>query len=227
MTNRILPQKSDAKTRIGKFLAGEKILLSSEEEKILTRWEAANELLIAKEKTWLEIRNHISSTYSVSRFTAENDICNAQEVFGSNRKINKRFLLHLHLDRMDRDIERIREGLFFTEDDETDVKFSRTPDAKEIAALARLSEAYTYTLNSIPEDADRTKLPPPIYVFKLPDGVSITQPMTVEAAMQAADEYITFEEVTNGTTSIQSHGSTGTPEGNAGTAYDDTPDSGE
>ena len=227
MTNRLLPQKGDAKTRIGKFLAGEKILLSSEEEKILVRWETAHELLIAKEKSWKEIRNHISVTYSVSNYTAENDICYAQEVFGSNRKINKRYLLHLHLDRMDQDIERIREGLFFTEDDDTNVKFNRTPDAKEIAALARLNEVYTYTLNSIPEDTNRTKLPPPIYVFKLPDGISITQPMSIDAAMKAADEYITFEDVTNGTTSIQPNGSAGTRESDANSAYDDTIDQSE
>jgi len=223
-----LQERGDVKTRIGKFLAGEKILLNSEEEKILARWETANELLIEKQKTWLEIRNHIATTFSVSRFPAENDICNAQEVYGTNRKINKRFLLHLHLDRMDKDIERIREGLFFTEDDETDVKFNRTPDAKEIAALARLNEAYTYTLNSIPEDADRTKLPPPIYVFKLPDGVSITQPMSIQAALQAADEYIDYEIVNNGKgTTIQSPGSAGAGKGDAGAAHDDPADQGQ
>lgn len=227
MTNRQLTQRGDAKTRIGKFLAGEPLLLNSEEEKILARWESANELLIAKEMTWVQIRDHIAATFKVSRFTAENDISNAQEVYGANRKINKRFLLHLHLDRMDRDIERIREGLFFREDDVKGVKFNRNPDAKEIAALARLSEAYTYTLNSIPDTSDRTKLPPPIYVFKLPDGVSITQPMSIEAAMQAADEYITFEDVTNGTNDIQPDGSAGTREGDAGTAHDDTADQGQ
>lgn len=226
MTNRQL-QKGDAKTRIGKFLAGENILLNSEEEKILARWEVANDLLVAKEKTWVQIRDHIAATCKVSRFTAENDISNAQEVFGANRKINKRFLLHLHLDRMDRDIERVRESLFFIEDDEKGIKYNRTPNAKEIAALARLSEAYTYTLNSIPLDADRSKLPPPIFVFKLPDGVAITQPMSFEAAMQAADEYTTFEDVTNGTNNIQSAGSAGTREGDADTAHDDPTDQSE
>lgn len=223
-----LTTRGDAKTRIGKFLAGEKILLSSEEEKILARWETVNELLIAKQKTWLQIRDHIAATFSVSRFTAENDICNAQDVYGANRKINKRFLLHLHLDRMDKDIERIREGLFFVEDDELQIKKNRTPNAKEIAALARLNEAYTYTLNSVPEDSDRTKLPPPIYVFKLPDGVSITQPMTVQAAMAAADEYIDYEIVNNGKgTTAQPNGSTGTRKDNAGTAHDDPADPGQ
>ncbi|THU34264.1 hypothetical protein FAM09_24915 [Niastella caeni] len=223
-----LAQRGDVKTRIGKFLAGEKILLNSDEEKILARWETANELLVAKEKTWLQIRDHIAGTFSVSKFTAENDICNAQEVFGSNRKINKRFLLHLHLDRMDRDIERIREGLFYIEDDELRVKKNRTPKDKEIAAFARLMEAYTYALNSIPDDADRTKLPPPIYIFKLPDGVSITQPMSVADALKAADEYIDYEEINNnGPTDIQPDGSAGTREGDAGTAHDDSPGEGE
>lgn len=225
---RQLQQKGDLKTRIGKFLAGEKILLNSEEEKILARWETANELLIAKEKTWLQIRNHIVNIFGVSKFTAENDICNAQEVFGSNRKVNKRFLLHLHLDRMDKDIERIREGLFYIEDDELNVKKNRTPNAKEIAALARLNEAYTYTLNSVPDDADRSKLSPPIYVFKLPDGVSIMQPMSVEAAMKGADEYVNFEEIIDyGATDIQPDGSADQGKDNADPAHDDKVDPGE
>lgn len=223
-----LQQRGDAKTRIGKFLAGEKILLNSEEEKILARWETASELMIKKELTWLQIRDHIVGTFGVSKFTAENDISNAQEVYGTNRKINKRFLLHLHLDRMDKDIERIRDGLFYYEDDDLKVKRNRTPDAKEMAALARLNEAYTYTVNSIPEDADRSKLPPPIYVFKLPDGISITQPMSVADALKAADEYINYEEIKdNGATDIQPDGSTGTGEDNAGTAHDDTPGAGK
>lgn len=217
----------DVKTRVGKFLAGEQILLTTEEEKILSRWEACNELLIAKEKTWLQIRDYISATYNVSKYTAENDICTAQEVFGLNRKVNKRFLLHLHLDRMDRDIERIREGLFWVEDDETNTKISRTPDAKEIAALARLSETYTYTLNSLPEDNDRDKKPPPVFVFKLPAGVIINQPMSTADAISAADEYIDYEEMNNGTANLQPPGSTGKGKNDAGTAHVNTPDPGE
>lgn len=218
-------ERQDAKTKITKFLAGEKILLSSEEEKILARWEFANEQLIKKDKSWADIRELIVLRFIVSKFTAENDIVNSQEVFGSTRKINKRYLLHLHLDRMDRDIERVRAGLFFGKDEDGKV-YNLTPDAKEIAALAKLHESYTYALNSIPEDIDRSKLPPPIFVFKLPEGVTITRPMSIEDALKAADEFLTYEDVT-GTTDIQPDGSASEGEGDADPSHDDQADPGE
>lgn len=215
--------RQDAKTRISKFLSGEKVLLNSEEEKILARWEHASELLIKKEKSWVEIRDSLAFQFVVSKYTAENDIINAQEVFGTTRKINKRFLLHLHLDRMDRDIERIRAGLFFYKDNKGKVT-EKTPNAKEIAALARLAEAYTYTVNSIPDDIDRSKLPPPIMMFRLPEGISMNLPMTIEEAMRQADQFIEFEDLTNGTNDIQPNGSANPGEGTTDPAHDDPAD---
>lgn len=227
--SRQLQQKGQLKTRIGKFLAGDNVLLNSEEEKILARWQYAHDLLGAKQKTWIQIRDCIVSQFSVSKFTAENDISNAQDVFGSNRKINKRYLLHLHLDRINEDIERVREKMFYIEDDKLNIKVSRAPDSKEIAALAKLNETYTYTLNSIPDESDRIKLPPPIFVFKLPDGVSITQPMSFEEAMKGADEYIDYDVIqpNNEPRDLQSPGSTSQGEDNAGATYDDPVDTGE
>lgn len=219
-------ERLDAKTRIKKFLSGEDdILLTSEEEKILARWEFANDLMIKKEKTWEEMRELISLRFVVSKFTAEKDICNAQDVFGISRKVSKRYLLHLHLDRIDRDIEMFRNQIFWVTDEKSSKKEQICPGPKDMAALARMAEAYTYTLNSIPEDIDRSKLPPPIYVFKLPPGVVINQPMSLADAMKQADEYIDFEILNNGTTNdTQSPGSTGQGKGDAPSAHAD-PDS--
>ncbi|MGN6420835.1 MAG: hypothetical protein ACTHMC_25215 [Pseudobacter sp.] len=226
MSKGLTRQGQDAKSRITKYLAGDKIQLNSEEEKILTRWEFAYDLMVAKEKNWVEIRDKIAFKFAVSKFTAENDISNTQEVFGTNRKINKRFVLHLHLDRMDVDIERIRKGLFFSKDEDGKLQ-PCTPDAKEIAALAKFAEAYTYTVNCIPDDVDRSKLPPPLFIFNLPEGAALVPPMTLEQALTKADEYIEFQDLSHEQSDIQPDGSTGSGEDPADPAHDDQVSSSE
>lgn len=191
------PEKLDAKQRIEKMLAGEDILLSSEEEKILARWEFADKLLAAKELSWDEIRVSLVEQFGISRFTAENDIAHAQEVFGRAKRISKRYLLHLHIERLDRDIERMRKALFGTYTDEDGKVWPTTPDSKELAALAKLHDAYTEALNSIPEDNAKVTLPPPVLIFNLPAGVSLPNVMSFDDAMKAADEYIDFIETNN------------------------------
>jgi hypothetical protein len=219
-------EPKDSKSNIIKFLAGEDILLSSKDEQILARWEFVNDHLIKKEKDWKEIRELVTLRFHVSKFTAENDIVNAQEVFGITRKINKKYLFHLHLDRIDRDIETIRKAIMFYEDKDGK-KIPRVPDGKEIAALAKLHESYTYALNVAPDDVDRKKLPPPIFVFKLPDGQDIPQPMSFDQAMKEAGEYIPHEDLTNGKPTIQPDGSTGEGEDDAGAPHTDQTDPGE
>lgn len=213
--------KNDAKTRLRKFLEGQAIELTSEEEKILSRWQFANDLLEKKQHEWSDIRDKIVDQFKVSRFTAENDIVNTQDVFGTNRKINKRFLIHLHLDRIDRDIERLRKGMFFETDPKTGVVKEVIPDAKMVGALEKLYEAYTYAINSAPVDDDRTKLPPPIYMFNLPDGVKLPVP-DIALLLKAADEFIDFETIPH--EHSQPLRPASAAKNNAGTSHDDPAD---
>lgn len=218
--------KQDAKTRIGKFLAGDDVLLTSDEEKILQRWERAYDLIIKKEKTWVEIRDDIAFKFAVTKYTAENDMVAAQELFGINRKINKRFLMHLHLERIDKDYELARNRIFFYRDEDTGKLVERTSDAKELAALSRLADSYTYALNSIPVEDDRVKLPPPVFVFRLPEGVSFPVP-ELPQLLQAADNFIEYEMVQNGTGYIQPGGSANQRKSDAASPSDDQVNKGE
>jgi hypothetical protein len=190
-------ERRDVKSRIEKMLAGDDILLSAEENKILARWEMADQLLSAKDLTWNEIRERLCNEFGVGRHTAELDISSAQEIFGRSKRISKRYLIHLHLDRMDRDIEKIRKGLFTRPVDGVEgITQSRQPDEKEIIALAKIYDAYTKALCAIPEDINKNTLPPPVLMFNLPAGTTITPAMNFDKAMQLADE-ILYENIPN------------------------------
>jgi hypothetical protein len=171
------------------MLSGEDILLNSEEEHILSRWEFASKRLEEK-MPWNELRQALVDEYAISRYTAENDIAAAQEIFGRTRRISKRFLLHLQLERLDQDIEKYRKSIFTTIDKETGAVTERNPDEKEMAALARMHDVYVKALDAIPEDISKTKMPPPVFVFQLPEGQTLQPTMSFADAMKAAEELI-------------------------------------
>lgn len=218
--------KSSIVKRIEKYLSGEDILLTSEEEKILNRWEKANELLSAK-KPWTEVRDFIAFRFHVSKFTAENDLTNTMEVFGRTKRINKTYLYHLHLERLDQDIERYRTSIFFQKDEDGKL-ISREPTSKEMQSLAKMHDAYNYALHSMPEQSKSKDLPPPMYVYNLPPGVFMGAPMPIADALRQADQIIDAEyTLLNEQQSLQSPRSTDTGDDDAGAAPDDQDDQGE
>jgi hypothetical protein len=154
-----------------------------EEHAILQRWEYCDRLLYAKEHDEQTIIDMLVKQFEVSHFTARNDIYYTQRLFADARKIQKKYLIHHHLDRIDKDLQKVRTQMFATEGE-------KYIDPKEIQALAKLHETYTYTLNSIPEDAISEKQPPPIFQFILAPGQAIDKPMQIDDAMKAADELI-------------------------------------
>ncbi len=172
----------DFKTSIIRYLTDESPgALSSEEEKVLARWEHAD-FLLRQHLEWNDIILKIIAKFSVSKFTAENDIANAQEVFARSRRLNKKYIVHLNLQRIEKFIAFVEKKLFA--DDEL-------PDAKTIAAVAKLYETHTYTANSIPAEVVKTSLPPPVMNFYLVNRATLTQPMSVEEAIREADNLIT------------------------------------
>ena len=186
----MLPKKREAFVAIRRFMMDGDVTLREDEEKILNRWIYVDALLKSKEHNEEEMIKKIVEEYNVSTYTARNDIQYTQRLFGDSRKINKKYLIHLHLERIDRDIQILRTKLFESGIGSDGQPYQCTPDAKEIAALAKLHETYTYTLNSIPDDILEDKQPPPIFQFILAPGQVIERPMLLEDALKKADDIL-------------------------------------
>lgn len=186
----LLPKKRDAFTAIKRFMCHQDITLKVEEEAIRDRWFFCNALLRAKEDNEEAVIKKIVDTFGVSIFTARNDIQHTQRLFVEVQNINKKYLIFHHLQRIDEDIQTMRKSLFRVEVGKDGKSIQRVPDAKELAAYSKLQETYTYTLNSIPEEIQVDKQPPPIFQFLLAPGQVIDRPMLIEDALQQADEII-------------------------------------
>jgi len=186
----LLPKKREAFVAIRRFMCDSDITLKAEEEIILDRWIYCDALLKAKDLTEEEIIDNIAEKFGVSVFTARHDITNTQRLFADARKINKKYLIHHHLDRIDRDIQYIRKKLFGKTKNADGTDYESSPDAKDLAALAKLFESYTYTLNSVPEETTADKQPPPIFQFILAPGQQIDAPLPLADALTMADGLI-------------------------------------
>jgi len=182
----LLPLKRDAFKAILRFLTNGDVRLKVEEEAILKRWEHCDMLLRAKSKSEQQIADEIVEKFYVSVHTARNDIYNTQQLFAKSRQINKKYLIHHHLERIDRDIQLIRSKLFSKSDDGKLI----IPNSKEMVALAKMYETYTYTLNCVPEEQLEDKQPPPVFQFILAPGQVIERPMQITDAINMADEII-------------------------------------
>jgi len=186
----LLPKKREAFIAIKRFMMDGDVTLRDEEEKILNRWIFTDALLKAKDLDEEGMIAKIVEQFTVSPFTARNDIYYTQRLFADSRKIVKKYLIHHHLDRIDQDIQRLRKLLFNNKKKVGDEEYDYVPDAKELAALAKLHETYTYTLNSMPEDAQLDKQPPPVFQFILAPGQVIDKPMMLEDAKKQANDII-------------------------------------
>ena len=179
-----MARKPDAKNRILKYLLEQSIDLRADELVILQRWEFADLKMREKKDTLTDIAVQISEKYHVSRWTAENDIISAQEVFGRSRKLNKKYLGHLHLERVDIALEKYR-ALIFRED--------HNPTDKEIMAYNKLLDSYTYAMNSLPTGDGHKAAISPIMIIGLIPGESISMPMALPDALKKADSIIDIE----------------------------------
>ena len=188
----MLPKKREAFAAIKRFMCDGDVTLRTEEEVMLSRWLYADALLKEKEDTEEQIIEKLVAEYGIAKHTAMSDIANTQKLFAAARTINKKYLIHHHLQRIDEDIQKIRKSLFsYTDKDGTTNPC--TPDSKEMAAYAKLLETYTYTLNSVPDEAVKDNLPPPVFQFLLAPGQTIEKPMGVDEALSQAEEIIMKE----------------------------------
>lgn len=194
----LLPKKREAYVAIRRFMIDGDVTLREEEEKILNRWIFTDALMRAKEDDEDGMIKKIVDQFTVSPYTARNDIYYTQRLFADSRKIVKKYLIHHHLDRIDQDIQRIRKLLFANKKKVDDTEYDYIPDAKEMAALAKLHETYTYTLNSMPDDDLEDKQPPPIFQFILAPGQVIERPLMLEEALKKSDEILDMKKNTDG-----------------------------
>lgn len=189
-----------AKDRIIRYLVEQDITLTSDEERILSRIETVDKLIQAK-VPYKQIVEELSNTHNVSRFTAYNDVFLAQQIFGAARGIDKRYLMFLKYLRQEEDIEKVRVLMFqkrvIKEKNENGEEVVREEepdiDAKMLAALAKLEEASTYTLNSMPDNAPAHMVKAPmIFIGSINNTVNNVsqEPNDINELLAKADEFI-------------------------------------
>jgi len=178
--------KTDAKARIIRYLTKSDITLNAEEETILARWEHID-FLQRVGTAYEDIVLKHTHKFNISKFTTNNDITASQEVFARSRKLNKRYLAHLHLEEMREDLKKIRDSLFvYDEETKKPIPLS----TKEIMALARMHEAMTYQINSLPEDQQVSDVPKPVTVYQLVGVTNMPQLMDVNKALELSEKFI-------------------------------------
>lgn len=178
-------KQREADQKIVKFLCGERITLSSKEEEILSRWRHVDQLMRLG-KADHEIKDSIVKHFGVSPFTADIDYYNAQKAFSQVLKIDKTYLLGMHIEGLRMDVINYRSQIF---------KANYSPTEKEIAALSKLTEAYTYALNSLPQTTTKAAPQRTILMFSLKNGNPVNAPMQVDDALKLADEMIEEAEI--------------------------------
>lgn len=182
-----LPKKREAFKAIRAYMLGDETQLRLEEEAILNRWIYCDTMLRRKDKDEAEQIEELKEKFNIKAHTARNDIYSTQRLFADARRLVKKYLIHLHLERIDQDIQRYRK-MVFKKNIKTGEYFAADP--KDISALAKLQETYTYTLNSMPDVQKEAKSIPPKMVFLLAPGQTINAPLDMETAMKNADAMI-------------------------------------
>jgi hypothetical protein len=171
--------KNTAKERILRYLTKADITLNSEEELILKRWESVDHLMRAK-MAYADIILKHTGRFNISKFTADLDISNAQEIFARSRKLNKRYLAHLHLEDIQQDLKNARAKIMTHE----------YIDAKELTALAQLYNAYTKLLQALPDDQNIVDPAKPVIVFELLSLPGQAQLLDIKTAILEADKLL-------------------------------------
>ena len=136
-------EKNDAFKRILRYMTDADIVLLASEEQILNRWIYCDVLLRQRKFKEDDIVEKIIEKFSVSKFTARNDIYKAQALFEGARKLSKTYLLQHHAEDIALTIERI--------------KYDKTL----IHLLPKFQAEYTRAIMAIPDQAIGNDEPAP------------------------------------------------------------------
>lgn len=122
------------------------IVLTTEQEQLLMRLQFADEKLRSRKHNREQIINALTAKFGISNWRADHDVTEAQKLFGTTRKINKSYLLAIHLD-----------------DIQAQMQLAKT--ARRFELLPKLNENFIHALNSLPEELKGTSRPPSKIVF--------------------------------------------------------------
>lgn len=168
----LVPEKQDAFSRILRFMTKSDITLNANEEAILDRWCYCDVLMRSRKKTTDEIVADMVKRWDVSKFTAINDINATQKLFAKSRDVNKKYLLHHHIEQIGLSIQKA--GLKDT----------------NLELMPKLFDSYTKAIQALPDDETADKLPPPIMNFFIAPGQQLSGVPTIEDAIAQADEIL-------------------------------------
>lgn len=171
---------------------GDDITLTADEIATLARWEKAD-LLYRQGIPFADIIKALTEPpHSVTSFKAQNDLFSAMDVFAAARKVNKKYLMFLKYQRQEQDIERYRKSIFEKTyiDEVTKKEFPLPPTDKEIMALAKLEDAATYTLNSLPQEQEKQPFVPTRVILNLVPEDQIPMELPLHETLKLADTYL-------------------------------------
>jgi molybdopterin converting factor small subunit len=194
----LVPEKQDAFTRIVRWYSKSDITLLANEEAILNRWIYCDALMREGSKAYEEMVADVEEKFGVSKFTARKDIDSAMQLFARVRNISKKYLLHIHAENINHDLQKIRKRLFTYTDKKTGKTEEQIPDDKNIGALAKLNDSYTKAIVALPDEQNEDPLPPPKFIFQLAPGQTIEVGMSYDDAAKLADEIVDLQENAEG-----------------------------
>jgi hypothetical protein len=201
----LVPEKQDAFSRILRWYSKSDITLSADEEAIMGRWIYCDALMRDGSKDYEERINDVVVKFGVSKFTARRDFDKSSQLFGKLRQISKKYLLHLHAETINADLQKVRKMLFFKKAKDGKIE-DRQLDEKEIGALAKLNDSYTKAVTALPDENHEDPMPPPKFIFQLAPGQKIEVGMAYEDAAKLADEIIDLHEDEEGIYTTENDG---------------------
>jgi hypothetical protein len=193
-------RKDSNRDTIELYLVSEEgaVQLSEGQEKLLKRWEYADELIRMREIRDRETQAKlIMGKFGVSRTTAYQDIVNAEAVFASSTPLNKKYRIGLRIEFLEKKIDELYGNVKPFEPDADD------PEAKEDPFLKvyRLKDNEEYITQAINLEKVLQKyydiypslvLPrsPRTIVYNIQQNVLPAAPMTAEEALRKAGKLI-------------------------------------
>lgn len=163
-------KKNSAFERIQRFLSDGDVVLLATEEEIMQRWIYCHKQLIQRKFTDGQIVDKVVENFGVSSYTARNDIYQAQALFGSIIKANKKYLLYNHAEHILLTIETFK------------------TDKSLVYLLPKLFDSYTKAVVAIPEEINRDRQPPPTMNFFILPGQQVNSTKSFEDAVAAIYE---------------------------------------
>lgn len=152
--------------------------LTPKQQQFMDRWNFADDLLRTGRYDYLEITKQLSNKFGISVQAANDDLRNAQIVFGSSNALNKRYTAYAQIRRLEKSIRLCVQGQKWREAGDFEKTLQR--------AIANLPEM-------------QAPKSPRTIVFNIQNNNSLSvTDEELQAAVSVAGEYIESEEVNDG-----------------------------